>query len=124
MPIPVLLFRHSLVARLPQHTQTRWRSDHSRRRIVSRTSGGEVLVVERFCAHQIAGKDIVSTTGAGDSLVGTLLAAEASALKQCESLFWDPDKVEEAMEEAQAAAVRSLRSGKAVASRENVPGHT
>ncbi|KAG8874737.1 hypothetical protein FRB97_005677 [Tulasnella sp. 331] len=80
-------------------------------------SNGDTVILERFLPHQISREELISTTGAGDSLVGTLLSEESAALTEPSgrSIFLDPLRLGRAMDEAQGAAVRALKSNRAVA---------
>jgi pseudouridylate synthase / pseudouridine kinase len=74
-------------------------------------------IIQHFIPHRIAPEELVSTTGAGDSLVGTLLACEAINLsrgKHC-SLFLRPWTLEASVRDAQAAAIRALKTSRSVA---------
>lgn len=69
------------------------------------------MVLKHFPAHQI--DQVVNVTGAGDSLVGSLLASLVSASADANP-FHDPLELSNAVERAQRAAVLSLQSPLAV----------
>ena len=79
--------------------------------VAAATSTGESLVVKYFPPLKVDSQEVVSTTGAGDSLVGSLLAD--LTVGGPETLH-HVGKLEIAMERAQRAAVMSLMSRKAV----------
>lgn len=85
--------------------------------MVVNTEQGNSVLLRHYPALPIRPKDIISTTGAGDSLVGVLLAEESISLATTgHSVFRrrDPQRLLEVMTRAQAAAVRSLKSTLAV----------
>ena len=94
--------------------QTKWASERSNihgRCIVSGRSGnGDTVVLQHFPANHLPPESIVSVTGAGDTLVASVLAS----LVQSPRGFEDPGSLKEVMEAAQAAAVLTLQSEFAV----------
>ncbi|EJD04074.1 uncharacterized protein FOMMEDRAFT_133422 [Fomitiporia mediterranea MF3/22] len=72
--------------------------------------GREIVILKHFPAIPMENDEIVSVTGAGDSLVGAL---SASLIKD-PTTFLDPAKLNAAMQLAQKAAVLSLHSIRAV----------
>lgn len=77
------------------------------------TSGsGSLLVLKWYHALKLDDKALLNVTGAGDSLVGSLLA---SVVHQSDSPFHNPARLDEAIGRAQRAAVMSLQSSFAVA---------
>ncbi|KAG9035428.1 hypothetical protein FRB95_011293 [Tulasnella sp. JGI-2019a] len=107
-----------LVMTAPSHDLQHWETDITPRRIiVPSDSRDDHIILEHFPAHSISPGELVSTTGAGDSLVGTLLSEESAALMgpSGRSIFSDPARLTLAMDNAQAAAVRALKSSRAVA---------
>lgn len=86
------------------------RSNIFKRYIVAKALTGDIVVLQHFPAIPKGKEEVVSVTGAGDSLVGALCAAIT-----CETrLFRDKAKLETAMKVAQEAAVLSLRSIRAI----------
>ena len=101
-----------LAMRFPADTPTAWageRSDVRRRQIVAHGKG-ESVVVRHYPAHAIDPQTIVSATGAGDSLVGAILAA----LAQNSSAFNSPESLDDVVTLGQSAAIETLRSPSAV----------
>lgn len=101
-----------LAMRFPADTPTAWageRSDVRRRQIVAHGKG-ESVVVRHYPAHAIDPQTIVSVTGAGDSLVGAILAA----LAQNSSAFDSPESLDDVITLGQSAAIETLRSPSAV----------
>jgi len=94
--------------------QTKWASERSnihRRYIVSSGSGnGDVVVLQHFPANNLPPESIVNVTGAGDTLVASVLAS----LVQDPRGFEDPELLKGIMRDAQAAAVLTLESEFAV----------
>jgi len=104
--------------RVPANDSGPWLNNLTARRIALPTgSNSDMIILERFQPHRISSEELISTTGAGDSLVGTLLSEESAALAgpSGRSIFLDPSTLGQAMDKAQAAAVRALRSNRAVA---------
>lgn len=91
---------------------TAWKTDLSRFQITNTTERGETLVLKYFPPLKIDPEEVVSTTGAGDSLVGSLMAA---VVKDGEA-FRRPSRLDDLMRSAQGAAVMSLKSSTAVSS--------
>ena len=94
--------------------QTKWASERSNvhgRYIVSSGSGnGDVVVLQHFPANHLSSESVINVTGAGDTLVASILAS----LVQNTSGFEDPELLRKIMEDAQAAAVLTLESEFAV----------
>lgn len=94
--------------------ETKWASENSKireRYIVSGQSGtGDIVVLRHFPANHIPPESIANVTGAGDTLVASILA---SLVKNSRG-FEDPQSLREIMDDAQAAAVLTLQSESAV----------
>jgi len=94
--------------------QTKWASEKSNirgRYIVSNGNGtGDIVVLEHFPANHLLPESIVNVTGAGDTLVASVLAS----LVQNPRGFEDPGSLKKIMEDAQVAAVLTLQSEFAV----------
>jgi pseudouridine-5'-phosphate glycosidase/pseudouridine kinase len=88
----------------------RLRSDARRRLAVSR-AGDEIIVLQHFPGLEVDGP--VHSTGAGDTLLGTLLAE----VVQDGEMWENPEKVAKAIDTAQRAACLTLSSKLAVAPR-------
>ena len=94
---------------------TSWASEQSnvfRRYIIGRgeVESGDTVVLQHFPAVPIGRDEVVSVTGAGDTLVGALCAA----ITRDQKLFYNKEKLEAAIRVAQEAAVLSLRSIRAI----------
>ncbi|KAH7925213.1 hypothetical protein BV22DRAFT_1195370 [Leucogyrophana mollusca] len=91
-----------------------WRSERSNplgRYVVGRSpSSGELVILQHFPALRIPEGTIVNVTGAGDSLVGSLLAT----LTSNPQAFEDPASLKDTIDSAQQAAVLTLQSPHAV----------
>jgi pseudouridine-5'-phosphate glycosidase/pseudouridine kinase len=101
-----------LAMRFPADSPTAWageRSDVRRRQIIAHGKG-EIVVIKHYPAHTVELQDVVSVTGAGDSLVGAILAA----LVQNPSAFNTPESLDGVIELGQSAAIETLRSPFAV----------
>ncbi|KAI9512927.1 indigoidine synthase A-like protein [Russula earlei] len=101
-----------LAMRFPADTPTAWageRSDVRRRQIVAHGKG-ETVVIKHYPAHGIDPRSVISVTGAGDSLVGAILAALAQDL----SAFGNPESLDDVIKLGQSAAIETLRSPFAV----------
>ncbi|RPD55816.1 indigoidine synthase A-like protein [Lentinus tigrinus ALCF2SS1-6] len=84
------------------------------RQIVARhKSGSSVVVLKHFPPIQVPEEKIVNVTGAGDSLVGSMLAT----LSQTPDAFDNPESLDQLVEQAQLAAVYTLQSEHAVSPR-------
>jgi pseudouridine-5'-phosphate glycosidase/pseudouridine kinase len=94
--------------------QTKWGSERSNihgRRVVSGGSGnGDIVVLQHFPANRLHPGSIVNVTGAGDTLVASVLAS----LVRSPRGFEEPERLKEIIEDAQAAAVLTLKSEYAV----------
>jgi pseudouridine-5'-phosphate glycosidase/pseudouridine kinase len=94
--------------------ETKWASEKSnfhKRYLVSNGSGkGDIVVLQHFPANHLPPESIASVTGAGDTLVGSILAS----LVQNPSGFEDPKSFKTIIDDAQAAAVLTLQSEFAV----------
>ncbi|KAG2044902.1 Indigoidine synthase A like protein-domain-containing protein [Suillus americanus] len=86
-------------------------TNHHRRCIVSHSStSGDIVVLQHFPAMQLPSNASINTTGAGDSLVGALLAA----LVQSPKVFHSAINLQRTIDIAQHAALLSLQSPLAV----------
>lgn len=86
-------------------------TNHHRRYVVSHSStSGDIVVLQHFPAMQLPSDALVNTTGAGDSLVGALLAA----LVQSPKAFHSAISLERMIGFAQHAALLSLQTPLAV----------
>ena len=94
---------------------SQWAQEQSnifKRRIVSHgTSSKEIVVLLHIPGPPLLKESIVNVTGAGDTLVGSMLA---SLLLQEMGTFSHPASLEDAMDAAQRAAVLTLQSSLAV----------
>ena len=94
--------------------QTRWASERSNihnRCIVSGGGvSGDIVVLQHFPANHLPPESIVNVTGAGDTLVASILAS----LVQDPRGFEDPKLFRRIIDDAQAAAVLTLQSEFAV----------
>lgn len=94
-----------------------WASQSSNifaRQIVARSrSGRSVVILKHFPPIQVAEEKIVNVTGAGDSLVGSMLAT----LSLNPAAFENPDFLTGLVAQAQLAAVYTLQSEQAVSPR-------
>lgn len=86
---------------------------HPYRPVVHQTTTGNLLVLRWYPAHKVNGP-VVNVTGAGDSLVGSLLASVVDGQQRGGNPFHHPARLDAAIERAQAAAVLSLKSQYAV----------
>jgi len=101
-----------LAMRFPTDKPTAWageRTDIQRRQIVIHGKS-ELVVIKHYPAHEIDPQSVVSVTGAGDSLVGAILAA----LTQNSSTFDSPELVDDIIALAQSAAIQTMQSPLAV----------
>ena len=101
-----------LAMRFPTDQPTPWteeRSDARRRQIIIHGKS-EIVVIKHYPAHAIDPQSIISVTGAGDSLVGAILAA----LMQNVSAFNNPQSLDGVIKLAQSAAIKTLHSPFAV----------
>jgi pseudouridylate synthase / pseudouridine kinase len=101
-----------LAMRFPADNPTAWageRSDVRRRQIIAHGKS-EIVVIRHYPAHTINLQHTVSVTGAGDSLVGAVLAA----LEQNQSAFNNPESLDGVIDLGQSAAIETLRSPFAV----------
>lgn len=93
---------------------TKWSKEysnvHHRRVIAHGKSEHDVVVVQHIPPLPLDRDSIQNVTGAGDTLVGSLL----SSLIQHRKMFSDPDLLTDCMHAAQAAAIMTLQSRKAV----------
>ena len=85
---------------------------HAQRPMAHPQSDGGLLVLKWYQAHTL-NSPVVNVTGAGDSLVGSLLASIIHGGKD-ENPFHHPSRLDSAVNRAQEAAVRSLQSPFAV----------
>ncbi|KZT30599.1 indigoidine synthase A-like protein [Neolentinus lepideus HHB14362 ss-1] len=75
-----------------------------------KTGAGEIVVLKHLPAANVDPGTIVNVTGAGDSLVGSILAS----LVRNQSAFEDPKTMNEVIDLAQQSAVMTLQSANAV----------
>ncbi|KAH8100660.1 indigoidine synthase A-like protein, partial [Cristinia sonorae] len=102
-----------VVFRTAATSQSSWiheRSNVHARQVVARGQDGSCLVFKHFPAIHLTTEDIVNVTGAGDSLVGSIL----SSLVQIPHAFQDPSTLSQLVLQAQEAAVKTLQSPLAV----------
>ncbi|KAG1749941.1 indigoidine synthase A-like protein [Suillus paluster] len=86
-------------------------TNHHGRYVVSHSStSGDIVILQHFPAIQLPSDALVNTTGAGDSLVGALLAT----LVQSPKAFHATISLRRTMDIAQRAALLSLQSSSAV----------
>ncbi|KAH9858112.1 indigoidine synthase A-like protein [Lenzites betulinus] len=84
------------------------------RQIVAQSkSGHSVVVLKHFPPVQVSDDEIVNVTGAGDSLVGSILAS----LSRNQAAFEEPASLNGLVAQAQLAAVYTLQSAHAVSPR-------
>ncbi|KAM5529997.1 hypothetical protein V8D89_016336 [Ganoderma adspersum] len=86
---------------------------YSRQIVAHNKTGSSVVVFKHFPPIRVADEKIVNVTGAGDSLVGSMLAT----LSQAPGVFETPEALEQAVGQAQLAAVYTLQSEHAVSPR-------
>lgn len=91
----------------------------SGRQIVVKPTNGSILVLKYFPAHTLTTSgfehsNVVNVTGAGDSLVGSLLASVVSNNSDSLNPFFDPYRLDAAVDRAQKAAILTLQSPFAV----------
>ncbi|KAF8272906.1 indigoidine synthase A-like protein [Lactarius quietus] len=101
-----------LAMRFPTDKPTAWtgeRTDIQRRQIVVHGKS-ELVVIKHYPAHELDPQSVVSVTGAGDCLVGAILAA----LTKNASTFDNPELADDIIALAQSAAVQTLQSSLAV----------
>ena len=95
-------------------SKTKWASEKSNireRYIVSSGNGnGDIVVLQHFPANHIPPESITNVTGAGDTLVASILASLAQNPKG----FEDPESLKKIIDDAQAAAALTLQSEFAV----------
>jgi pseudouridine-5'-phosphate glycosidase/pseudouridine kinase len=99
----------------PDATTSQWAKEHSnlfRRRIIAHgKSSREIVVLLHIPALPLPKENIVNVTGAGDTLVGSILA---SLLLQGAGLFSHPSLLDDAMHAGQQSALLTLQSSHAV----------
>ncbi|EMD42115.1 hypothetical protein CERSUDRAFT_147657 [Gelatoporia subvermispora B] len=83
---------------------------HARCVVAHGKPGTGVLVLKHVPAFRLSDQDIVNVTGAGDSLVGSILAT----LVRQPAAFEDPEALEDMVARAQKAALLTLQSQHAV----------
>ncbi|KAI0274834.1 indigoidine synthase A-like protein [Gloeopeniophorella convolvens] len=101
-----------IAMRIPRDRPTAWigeRKDVGRRQLVVHGKTG-TLVLKHYPAHVVHPESIVSVTGAGDTLVGSVLAT----LVEKPLAFDDPVLLDKAVYLAQTAATQTLRCSFAV----------
>lgn len=101
-----------LAMRFSVDNPTAWVGEKSdvRRRLIIVHGKAETVVIKHYPAHTIDPQYVVSVTGAGDSLVGAVLAA----LVQDQSAFSNPESLDGVIELGQSAAIETIRSPFAV----------
>ncbi|KAJ3551335.1 hypothetical protein NM688_g4764 [Phlebia brevispora] len=80
------------------------------RQVIAHGKDGEVVVVKHFPALTVPEGTPLNVTGAGDSLVGSILAS----LIQSPAAFYDPVTLDSLIERAQKAAMLTLSNPEAV----------
>ncbi|KAG2120829.1 Indigoidine synthase A like protein-domain-containing protein [Suillus discolor] len=106
--VVVMRFTGDDAADSPWSTES---TNHHRRYVVSHSpTSGDTVVLQHFPAMQLPNNALVNTTGAGDSLVGALLAA----LVQSPKAFHSTISLQRTIDIAQHAALLSLQSPLAV----------
>jgi pseudouridylate synthase / pseudouridine kinase len=98
--------------RVPRNNLPLWSGirSSSHGRVVVAHGKEETVVLKHFPALPVAQDEVVSVTGVGDTLVGSLLAS----LVQDPEALSNPQTLDETMASAQKAAVMTLRSTLAV----------
>lgn len=86
---------------------------HARQIVARSKTGHSVVVFKHFPAIQVSEDKIVNVTGAGDSLVGSMLAS----LVRNPAAFEEPTSLDQLVAQAQLAAVYTLQSEHAVSPR-------
>ncbi|KZT02641.1 indigoidine synthase A-like protein [Laetiporus sulphureus 93-53] len=103
-----------VVMRATEHGATSWLQERSNvrgRYVVARNKAGTgAIVLKHYPAAVLPKEKIVNVTGAGDTLVGSMLAT----LLQKPRAFGDPSSLDELIIHAQRAAVLTLQSQYAV----------
>lgn len=101
-----------LAMRFSADNPTAWVGERSdvRRRLIIAHGKAETVVIKHYPAHTIDRQCAVSVTGAGDSLVGAVLAA----LVQDRSAFSNPESLDSVIDLGQSAAIETIRSPFAV----------
>lgn len=103
-----------LVSRIP--SSSLWTNEQTN--IPGRTiivhGKSDTILLRHFPAHFVAEDTIVNVTGAGDTLVGALLAEVVRDPGLFEGRSGGLEAVEAALERAQGAAVKTLQSSLAV----------
>lgn len=83
---------------------------HGRRIVAHGKSSKETVVIQHFAPHALLKDDIRNVTGAGDTLVGSILAS----VSRDRNAFQNPLRLVETVHVAQKAAVLTLQSHQAV----------
>lgn len=100
--------------RVSEHATSGWAQEHSnlyeRRVIAHGKSAQETVVLQHIPGLSLPNSSIVNVTGAGDTLVGSILAA----LLQNPDALSNPCSLDNTMRVAQRAAVLTLQSNHAV----------
>ncbi|KAI1788747.1 indigoidine synthase A-like protein [Ganoderma leucocontextum] len=86
---------------------------YARQIVAHNGTGSSIIVLKHFPPIRVADEKIVNVTGAGDSLVGSMLAT----LSQAPAAFETPEALDQAIAQAQLAAVYTLQSEHAVSPR-------
>lgn len=118
-----------LVSRMPSSNSSSWTTEQTNvpRRTIILHGKSDTILLRHFPAHIIAEDSIVNVTGAGDTLVGALLAevVRDPGLFEGKSGGDGGDGLEAmgaAVERAQGAAVKTLQSSLAVSPLLSVTG--
>ncbi|EJF66774.1 indigoidine synthase A-like protein [Dichomitus squalens] len=86
---------------------------YARQVVAHNRTGSHIVVFKHFPPIRVAAEKIVNVTGAGDSLVGSMLAT----LSQAPNAFESPEALDQLVAQAQLAAVYTLQSEHAVSPR-------
>ena len=86
---------------------------YARQIVAHNRTGSSIVVFKHFPPIPVADEKIVNVTGAGDSLVGSMLAT----LSQAPDAFEKPETLDQLVARAQLAAVYTLQSEHAVSPR-------
>jgi len=101
------------VFRVPNTSSTGWAHEQTNikaRQVISHSGSDHCVVLKHFPAIPLDMSQVVNVTGAGDSLVGSVL----STLIRIPEVFKDPELLDQMVRDAQQAAVMTLQSSQAV----------